>query len=121
MGAAQYGDAYALTREVKLEASGRVIREASLGALSMTHRGFALLTAAYLAWLVRKLRPHPKLKNTALAMSLFSISLIIAGVSMVWFAMPLFLVSLHNALAAGLLISFDQLLHRLTPQSTTPQ
>ena len=121
LGISQYSDAYALTREVKLEVDGRVIREASLGALSMTHRGFALLTAAYLAWLVRKLRPRPELKNTALAMSLFSISLIIAGVSMVWFAMPLFLVSLHNGLAAGLLLSSIQLLHRLTPQSTAPQ
>jgi cytochrome c oxidase assembly protein subunit 15 len=121
LGAAQYRDAYAISRDVKLEASGQVVREASLGALTMSHRGFALLTAAYLAWLVRKLRPHPQLKNTAAAMSLFSISLIIAGVSMVWFAMPLFLVSLHNGLAAGLLISCVQLLHRLTPQSTAPQ
>jgi cytochrome c oxidase assembly protein subunit 15 len=120
LGTAQYGDAYTLTREVKLQANGQVIREASLGALSMSHRAFALLTAAYLAWLVRKLRPRPELKNTALAMSLFSISLIIAGVSMVWFEMPLLLASLHNGLAAGLLICSVQLLHRLTPQSTAP-
>jgi heme A synthase len=53
-------------------------------------------------------------------MSLFSISLIIAGVSMVWFEMPLLLVSLHNGLAAGLLICSVQLLHRLTPQSAAP-
>jgi hypothetical protein len=55
-----------------------------------------------------------------LAMSLFSISLIIAGVSMVWFEMLLLLVSLHNGLAAGLLICSVQLLHRLTPQSAAP-
>jgi cytochrome c oxidase assembly protein subunit 15 len=111
----EYAGAFNPTRTVELESDGRVVRDQALGALSMSHRGFALLTAAYLAWLVRKLKTRPQLKASALAMSVFSIGLIVAGVSMIWLEMPLLLVSLHNALAAGLLISSVQLLHRLTP------
>ena len=82
----------------------------------MTHRIFALCTAAYLAWMVRRLKQESVLKNSAIAASAFSIGLIVAGVSMVWLELPLLLVSLHNFLAAGLLISCLQLLHQLTPQ-----
>jgi cytochrome c oxidase assembly protein subunit 15 len=102
-------------REVELDDRGRVIRASSLGLLSMTHRLFALLTAAYLAWLVRKLRPEPLLASTLLAISLFSISQIAVGVSMIWLQLPLLLLTLHNALAAGLLLGSVNLLHRLTP------
>jgi cytochrome c oxidase assembly protein subunit 15 len=111
-----YRNAYAPGREVDLSGNGQVIREASLGALSMTHRSVALLTAAYLAWMVRRLRKHRELKATCAAISCFSLALIALGVSMIWLELPLLLLSLHNALAAGLLLSSVNLLHRLTPQ-----
>jgi cytochrome c oxidase assembly protein subunit 15 len=111
-----YSNAYALRREVSLDGSGQVIREASLGALSMTHRLVALITAAYLAWMVRRLATRPELKATCIGISCFSVGLIAIGVSMIWFELPLLLLSLHNALAAGLLLSSINLLHRLTPQ-----
>jgi cytochrome c oxidase assembly protein subunit 15 len=116
LGAGNYADAYTPQRQVSLDAAGRVIREPSLGALSMTHRIFALLTAAYLAWLVRSLRSTAGLKGSAIAISGFSLGLITVGVCMIWLELPLWLLSLHNALAAGLLLSTINLLHRLTPQ-----
>jgi hypothetical protein len=36
-------------------------------------------------------------------------------VGMIWLQLPLLMVTLHNALAAGLLLSSINLLHRLTP------
>jgi cytochrome c oxidase assembly protein subunit 15 len=113
--AANFSDAYNPARAIPLDASGQVQRQSSLGALSMTHRIFALFTAAYLAWMVRRLKPQAALRNSAIATSVFSIGLILAGVSMIWLDLPLLLVSLHSSLAAGLLLSCVQLLHLLTP------
>jgi cytochrome c oxidase assembly protein subunit 15 len=107
-------------REIELDSSGQVQRVDSLGLLSMAHRLFALLTALYLAWLVRKLRPEPVLAATVLALSVFSIGQIIVGVGMIWLQLPLLMVTLHNALAAGLLLSSINLLHRLTPAIKSP-
>ena len=102
-------------REIEIDSQGQVVQQPQLGLLSMTHRVFALLTAGYLAWLVRKLKPLPQLSSTVVAMSVFSIAQIVVGVSMIWFQLPLLLVTLHNALAAGLLLSSINLLHHLTP------
>jgi cytochrome c oxidase assembly protein subunit 15 len=113
--AASYQEVYNPMREVAQDASGKVLREPALGALSMTHRGFALLTAAYLAWLMRRLRRREDLRNSAMAASVCSIALIVIGISMIWLELPLLMLSLHNTLAAGLLLGCIQLLHRLTP------
>jgi cytochrome c oxidase assembly protein subunit 15 len=102
-------------RKIELDSVGQVVQTDSLGLLSMTHRLFALLTAGYLAWMVRKLKAESALSSTVLALSVFSISQIAVGVGMIWLQLPLLMVTLHNALAAGLLLSSVNLLHRLTP------
>jgi cytochrome c oxidase assembly protein subunit 15 len=116
----QAADVFNPTREIELDSTGQVVRADSLGLLSMAHRLFALLTAGYLAWMVRKLRPEPVLATTVLALSVFSISQIMVGVGMIWLQLPLLMVTLHNALAAGLLLSSINLLHRLTPARASP-
>jgi heme a synthase len=115
LAAGHIADVFNPLRNIELDAQGQVVPSASLGLLSMAHRLFALVTAAYLAWLVRRLKPHSALRGTVLALSIFSISQIIVGVSSIWFAMPLLLVTVHNALAAGLLLGSVNLLYRLTP------
>ena len=102
-------------REVRLDDSGAVIREDALGLLSMAHRLFALLTAGYLAWLVRKLKSESALRTTVLALSVCSIGQIVVGVTTIWLDVPLLLLTLHNVLAACLLLASINLLHRLTP------
>lgn len=116
LSASDYASAYSLQRQVALGENGRVIAETSLGTMSMTHRGIALLTAAYLAFMVRKLKSHRELRGTAIALSVFSLGLLGIGISMIWLQLPLFLLALHNALAAGLLLSCVNLWHRLCPQ-----
>jgi len=113
-------DAFDPMRNVTLDQDGKVIRPDSLALLSMTHRLFALITAAYLAWLVRKARPRPELRGTVFALSLFSISQLAVGLGTVWFQVPLLLLTLHNCLAAGLLLSSVNLLHRLAPPAVSP-
>lgn len=111
-------DSFNPLRKVHLNAQGKVESPAGVGALSMVHRGFALFTAGYLAWFVRKARAQQDLRSAALTTSGCSIGLVLLGVGMIWFELPLLLVSLHNALAAGLLLACIQLLHRLTPALT---
>ena len=117
-------DAFNPLRKIELDATGQVVRTDSLGLLSMAHRGFAIFTAGYLAWLVRQLKlkpaPESRLGGTLLALSVFSISQLIVGVSMIWLSLPLIMLSAHNALAAGLLLSSINLLHRLTPPAKSP-
>lgn len=112
--------AYNPLRDIELDEQGRVLREPALGALSMFHRLFALLTAGYLAWMVRKVKREPTLLRPALALSACSIALVLAGVSMILWELPLLLVTLHNTLAAGLLAAVTGLLQRLTPRRSRP-
>ncbi|MBE9537782.1 MAG: COX15/CtaA family protein [Proteobacteria bacterium] len=117
-------DAFSPGRSIEMDSAGQVVRVESLGLLSMAHRLFAIFTAGYLAWLVRKMKAHPELKTalggTLVALSLFSIGQVALGVSMIWLNLPLFMLSLHNTLAAGLLLSSINLLHRLTPPAASP-
>ena len=114
LSAAGFSDAYNPARKIQLDEAGQVLRQSSLGALSMSHRLFAFFTAGYLAWMVRRLKRETSLQNSAIAASVFSIGSIGVGVGMIWLDLPLLMVSLHNALAAGLLIACIQLIHRLT-------
>jgi cytochrome c oxidase assembly protein subunit 15 len=108
-------DVFSPGRSIELDEGGQVVRTDGLGLLSMAHRLFALFTAAYLARMVRRLKHEPQLKGTLLAVSAFSISQIVVGVSTIWLSVPLLLLTLHNSLAACLLLACINLLHRLSP------
>ncbi|GAB5451457.1 MAG: COX15/CtaA family protein [Halioglobus sp.] len=108
-------DAFNPARAIELDASGKVIRSEAPGLMSMAHRLLALLTAAYLAWLVRALKSQRELGATLATLAVFSIGQLLLGVLNIWFALPLLMLTLHNALAAGLLLSGINLLHRLSP------
>lgn len=102
-------------RSIEMDQQGQVIHSSAQGLMSIAHRIFALFTAAYLAFLVRKVKAQPQLFGTALALSMFSIFQLLLGIGTVWFQIPLVLLTAHNALAAGLLLSSINLLHRLVP------
>jgi len=120
LAAGNLADAFNPLRQVTLDAGGKVLRTDALGLISVAHRALALATAAYLAWLVRRLKPYFVLAGTVLALSVLSISQIAIGVASVWLALPLLLLTLHNALAAGLLVGCVTLLHQLTPAAGSP-
>ncbi len=108
-------EAFNPLRSIALDSRGQVVRETALGLMSMAHRILALLTAAYLAWLVRRLRPEPSLRGTLLALAVLSITQLLLGVLTIWLQLPLMLLTLHNAVAACLLLASVNLIHRLTP------
>lgn len=112
---AQAGDGFNPLREIEIDQQGQVVPQVSMAALSMAHRLFAIFTAGYLAWLMRKLKPEAPLSSTVVAISVFSIAQLVVGVSMIWLQLPLLMVTLHNALAAALLVSTINLVHHLTP------
>ncbi|MFT5482918.1 MAG: cytochrome c oxidase assembly protein subunit 15 [Halieaceae bacterium] len=116
-----YIRAYTLDRQLSINDTGRIEMGDELATLTMTHRVFALVTAAYLVWMSRKLRSRASLRSTATAISVFSIGLLAAGIGAVWFELPLWLLSVHNVLAAGLLLSIINLWHRLTPPRSVSQ
>jgi heme a synthase len=107
-------------RRVEIDPQGKTLRPEALGLLSMTHRAFALLTAAYLAVLVRRIISRPELAATAKSLSVFSISQLLVGIGSVWLQMPLLLLSIHSTLAAALLLSSINLLHRLGSPEVRP-
>ncbi len=118
--ASQIADAFDPLRTVVLDDAGKVVRGDSQAFLTLSHRVFALFTAGYLAWLVRRLRPLASLRGSALSLSLFSIGQIAVGVATIWLGMPLLLLTLHNTLAACLLLASVNLLERLTPSTGSP-
>lgn len=115
LNAMQSTDVFNPLRHIPLNSTGQVVRNESLAMLSISHRLFALLTAGYLAWMMRKLKSEAHLRTNTLALSVLSISQLAIGVSMIWLEIPLLMLALHNALAAGLLLACVNLLHRLTP------
>ena len=117
---AQMGEAFNPFRKIELKATGQVVRSDNLAALSVAHRYLAILIAAYLAWLVRRLKPRTQLQGTIRALSIFSIGQVGLGLSMIWLDLSLLLLTLHNAFAACLLLSAVNLLHCLTPPAVSP-
>jgi len=113
-------NAFDPSRHIQIDASGRVVPEDALAWLSMTHRLFAIITAAYLAWLVRRLRPRGELRPTLAVLAACSMGQIIVGVAAVWLQLPLLLLTLHNLLAACLLLGSVNLLLWLSPAAASP-
>ena len=116
---AQMGDAFNPFRKIELKATGEVVRSENLAALSVAHRYLAIVIAAYLAWLVRRLKPRTQLQGTITALSIFSIGQLALGLGMIWLNFSLALLTLHNAVAACLLLSAVNLLHCLTPPAVS--
>ena len=80
--------------------------------LHMTHRFFALLVFCYLAWLgIRLLRED--LQRSGILLIATLVLQIALGVGSVAYGLPLFLVLLHTATAAFLMLILASLNHRL--------
>lgn len=83
--------------------------------LHMAHRLFALLVFCYLAWLgIRLLRENMR-SSGMLLITLLTLQVAL-GISAVTFSLPLFVVLMHNATAAFLLLILVTLNYRLRQQ-----
>lgn len=105
-----------VTRILGRAAGGAVLVPESAKALHMIHRLGAFLTLAYLGWLCfRALRAGAALRAAGYAILVPLAAEFLLGLASVAGGLPLWVVALHNAAAALLLLGAIYLYHRLTP------
>jgi heme a synthase len=113
-----FHDAFILSRGQDIDYTGGVLGNPARTAIHVTHRIGAVLAGAWLLMLgsLTMLRAGQRSLRTAGALLVLAVSLqICIGVTMVHFAMPLPLATMHNAGAALLVIVMITLLRMLRP------
>lgn len=112
-------DSFSLSRELSINATGSILLpEQQAQTISMVHRLLALVSLLYLTGFgVKLLKINPALRVTGRMLLIFLILEMLLGITSVYFHLPLFLVTLHNTLAALLLLCLVNALHHLTPKS----
>lgn len=100
---------------LKVAQSGNFIPAEAQQTLYMTHRFFALLVFCYLAWLgICMIRENLR-RNAMLLIAVLTLQVALE-ISAVAYSLPLFLVLIHNATAAFLLLILVTLNYRLHKQ-----
>jgi len=103
-------------RELNVDAQGKIINTGTAQMIHWLHRLGAIVTAVYLVWLGLKIMAcKDKLRTTATTMLVLLGLQFSAGLLAVTTQLPLMLVTIHNALAAILLLTMINLYHLLTP------
>jgi cytochrome c oxidase assembly protein subunit 15 len=103
-------------RQLTVGPDGRVVLDQATDTIAITHRIFALITAAYLGWLaIRLIRLNNMLRSTAITMAGLLLIQIGLGVASILAKLPLTIVTTHNLIAALLLLSSINLLHLSSP------
>jgi heme a synthase len=113
-----FHDAFILSRGQDIDYTGGVLGNPARTAIHVTHRIGAVLAGAWLLTLgfLTVLRAEQRRLRTAGALLVLAVSLqICIGVTMVHFAMPLPLATMHNGGAALLVIVMVTLLRMLRP------
>ncbi len=103
-----------LFERLAVDARGHVVTGAIEKTMHLTHRVVALCTLLYLGWLALRALSLPRLRNTALVLSCILLLQLAAGSGAVLGGLPLPLVTVHNALAALLLLAVVNLNHLAT-------
>jgi cytochrome c oxidase assembly protein subunit 15 len=113
-------ESFNLARVLPATDAGAVIPGDTGKIIHLAHRTGAVLTFLYMAWLGwRAIGAGGPYRGTGIAMLAFLILQISLGIGAVTFGLPLWLVTLHNAVAALLLLAAVNLYHLLTPSAKT--
>lgn len=112
-------DSFSLSRELTIDGTGSILLpEQQAQTISMVHRLLAVASLVYLAGFGFKLlKINAPLRATGKTLLIFLLLEIILGITSVYFHLPLTLVTLHNTLAALMLLCLVNVLHHLTPKS----
>lgn len=103
-------------RVLAVDAAGRVVSDAAMQAVQLVHRLGALLVFIVLGGLgVRARQARGALQATATAVLVLLVAQLALGIINIVTGLPLLAVTLHNALAALLLLATVNLNHLLTP------
>ena len=110
-------ESFNLLRTLPVTDGGAVIVGDTGKMIHLAHRAGALLVILYIGWLGgRALAAGAATRATAVAMLALLTLQILLGISAVVFGLPLAVVTLHNAVAALLLLSVVNLFHLLKPE-----
>ena len=111
-------NSFSLVRELTLSTQGSILLPEQLAqAINLSHRLLALLCFIYLSFFVIRLfGASQPLSATAKGIVLFLSLQLLLGVVSVYYQLPLLLVTLHNLLAALLLLCLVNALHHLGAQ-----
>jgi cytochrome c oxidase assembly protein subunit 15 len=112
--AAGLAEGFNLTRELAVDATGRIVMDQTMPAIHMVHRWGALVTFVYLAGLALQiLRTGRALRATAIAILALLVLQLGLGATAILAELPLLVVTAHNAVAAFLLLAVVNLNQRL--------
>jgi len=110
-------ESFNLARTLPVTDGGAVIVGDTGKTIHLAHRAGALFTLLYIGWLAaRATTLGAPARVTGVAMLGLLALQILLGISAVAFGLPLTVVTLHNAVAALLLLSVVNLYHLLTPR-----
>lgn len=111
-------ESFNLARTLSVTDGGAVIVGDTGKVIHLTHWAGALLTFLYIGWLGwRAAGLGRSYRVTGAAMLGLLVLQVLLGISAVAFSLPLAVVTLHNAVAALLLLSVVNLFHLLTPRT----
>jgi cytochrome c oxidase assembly protein subunit 15 len=98
-----FGNAFHVVRELGRTDTGELLPQAALTAIHWSHRMFALVVVAVVAWAAfLTMKMFPRL---GIAIALLLVAQFALGVANVAFSLPLALAAAHNAGAAALLVA----------------
>jgi cytochrome c oxidase assembly protein subunit 15 len=98
-----FANAFHVVRELGQTADGALLSNEALTAIHWTHRVFALVVVAAVAWAAT--RAFPVMRRVSVGISLLLLLQFSLGVANVAFSLPLPLAAAHNAGAAALLLA----------------
>jgi len=106
-------------QNLSVDGQGKVLNSGTAEMIHLSHRIGAMLVSLYLLWLsLRIISYKDRLKASAMTLLCLLGLQLALGLSSIALQLPLLLVTLHNAIAALLLLTAINLLHLLTPPST---
>jgi len=109
-------ESFNLTRMLPVTDGGAVVVGDTGKVIHLAHRAGALLVFVYIGWLgVRAVARAPTRATGATMLGLLALQVVL-GIAAVAYGLPLAVVTLHNAVAALLLLSAVHLFHLLTPR-----
>jgi cytochrome c oxidase assembly protein subunit 15 len=99
-----FAPAFALHRELGMDASGNLLTREALTAIHWVHRVWALVVLAFAGYAVFRLVKQPGLSGLGGLLGLLLLVQVSLGMANVWLGLPLPVAVMHNAGAALLLI-----------------
>jgi cytochrome c oxidase assembly protein subunit 15 len=113
---------FAIFATLGVDDQGMIVTNDVQKTIHMIHRLGAIVTFIYLAWLaVKAMNLDKRLRNTSTSLLVFLLLQAGVGVAAVLTELPLLLVTIHNAIAAMLLLAVVNLNHLLTPTGNPAQ